>query len=90
LPDKVTEKLRRQALHWLRAELAVKARLARSREPSARLELRKAMQGWLRDPGLASVRNSEALQKLPIDERETWRQFWQEVDRLLRTAQSGK
>jgi tetratricopeptide (TPR) repeat protein len=70
--------LRRQALDWLRADLALRAR-QRPRSKSSAV----AVKAWLTDAALAGVRDEAALEKLPAAERERWRRFWAEVDRLL-------
>src|SRR5581483_3107864 len=69
LPDKVTNKLRRQALQWLRADLALYAGMAKRDDPKAKAFVRERMQHWQKDPDLASVRDPAELQKLPESER---------------------
>jgi Flp pilus assembly protein TadD len=75
LPDKVGLTLRRQALRWLRADLAlstgdVTLGLAfRNQVVAQRLAL------WRQNADLAPVRDQGALDRLPEDERKEWRQF---------------
>jgi serine/threonine-protein kinase len=77
--------LRQLALDWLRADLAAwtktLARSARSAEP-----VRLALTSWQRDTDLAGVRDDDQLAKLPHAERQTWQQFWADVDALLQLA----
>ena len=82
--------LRRQALRWLRADLLVYARLAERGTPAVRQTLWRRMQHWQKDADLASVRDRDALARLDADERKEWQQLWEEVGRLLRTAEVGK
>jgi tetratricopeptide (TPR) repeat protein len=83
LPDKERLMLRRQALAWLRADLALWAKLAERAEAPAKQQVRQAMQHWQQDADLASIRDKAALDQLPDDERRPWRQLWDDVDALL-------
>jgi serine/threonine-protein kinase len=83
LPDKVVVMLRRQALQWLRTDLARHARMAGREEPAVRRAVHKQLTHWQRDTDLASVRDAAALAKLPEAEREAWRQLWTDVAVLL-------
>jgi hypothetical protein len=85
LPDKVVCLLRRQALGWLRADLALYAQRAESDEAGRRL-VRQRLACWQQDADLASVRDRDALDRLPDDERAGWRRLQEEVGRLLRTV----
>jgi tetratricopeptide (TPR) repeat protein len=70
--------LRRQALDWLRADLAVGARPPRDGKSAG-----WAPTTWQTDADLASVRDPAALAKLPDSEREQWRRLWTDVAALL-------
>jgi tetratricopeptide (TPR) repeat protein len=71
LPDVATRAaLRRQALQWLRADLVDASKVDRSR-----------VAAWVDDPSFATVRAPEALVVLSKEERQAWRQFWDEVRR---------
>jgi serine/threonine-protein kinase len=83
LPDKVACMLRRQALHWLRADLTRYEKLAEPRERSGLQFVRQSMRHWRQDADLASVRDTQALGRLPDDERNAWRRLWDDIDRLL-------
>ena len=87
MPDKVRLMLRRQALGWLRDDLAVYTRLAKRDDPKAKEFVRQRLELWQQGDALASVRDRKALEQLPDDERRQWRQLWDEAARLL--AQVG-
>jgi serine/threonine-protein kinase len=86
LPDKDVPAVRRQALTWLRADLAVYARLAKG-DPKQKAAVRQRLAHWQRDAALASVRG-EAIERLPEDERAAWRRLWDDVE-ALREEVSG-
>jgi serine/threonine-protein kinase len=85
LPHKVALMLRRQALQWLRADLALYAKQAGGNDDAKRA-VRQQLGHWRRDADLASVRDTEALDKLPEDERRQWQQLWGDVAALLERA----
>jgi hypothetical protein len=75
--------LRRQALDWLRADLAGWARQAGgagARTPEA---VRQRLRHWQRDPDLAGVRDPAALGQLAEAERQAWRRLWDDVAALV-------
>jgi superkiller protein 3 len=78
-------RLRHQALDWLRADLALRARQLGGK-PADREELQRRMRHWQRDADLAGVRDAAALAKLPAGEREAWQKFWAEVADLRQKA----
>jgi tetratricopeptide (TPR) repeat protein len=75
--------LRQQAHQWLTAELEVVRKDALSDQPAARNKARKLLGQWAGNANLASIRDAASLDRLPAEERDAWRQFWGEVDRLL-------
>jgi serine/threonine-protein kinase len=76
--------LRRQALHWLRADLELRARLLKEGELADLQALSGwSLFGWQTDPALAGVRDGAALTKLPEAEREQWQRLWADVAALL-------
>jgi tetratricopeptide (TPR) repeat protein len=81
LPDKVVLMLRRQALGWLRADLAIYTEHARHDAGTMRIVLRQ-MTHWQQDDDLASIRDEAGLARLPEEEREEWRQLWKDVAAL--------
>jgi hypothetical protein len=74
---------RRWALAWLRADLAEYDKLARRGDARTSQAVRQRLEHWRQDPDLASIRDKEALDKLPDDERRPWREFWDDVSALL-------
>jgi superkiller protein 3 len=90
LPDKEAQRLRRQALTWLRADRVLRACQAESDDPAVQQQARWALRYWQKDANLASVRDRDALDKLPDTEREEWRQLWEGVEQLLRKLEVQK
>jgi tetratricopeptide (TPR) repeat protein len=82
LPDKAVVMLRRQALRWLRDDLALYVRAP------APQDVRERLAQWQQDSDLASVRDPAALDRLPDDERQQWRQLWDDVAALLRKVEA--
>jgi serine/threonine-protein kinase len=92
LPDKVAVMFRRQALSWLRADLKYYADLLKREKnvtapfnkdgKNATPFVRQRLEHWQKDPDLASVREEQALDKLPEADRTAWRQLWSDVDEL--------
>ena len=83
LPERVVLTLRRQALRWLRADLAAFTALAGRDDPKLRQAIRQRLGHWQQDADLAPVRDAEALNKLPDHERDAWRRLWADVEALL-------
>jgi tetratricopeptide (TPR) repeat protein len=77
--DAARTTLRRQALAWLKADLALRSKQSETNAAEAH----KALAHWKRDSDLAGVREPDALQALPEDERNEWNALWAKVDRLL-------
>jgi tetratricopeptide (TPR) repeat protein len=77
---------RRQALDWLRADLALWTKQADSPAPQVRALVRKALTNWQKETDLAGVHDKESLLKLPQAEREAWQTLWQDVDKTLTRA----
>jgi serine/threonine protein kinase/Flp pilus assembly protein TadD len=69
--------LRRLALGWLRADLALWA----GRRPGSK-SVAEALASWQTDAALASVRDRVPLEKLPPDERQEWQRLWDDVAAL--------
>jgi serine/threonine protein kinase/Flp pilus assembly protein TadD len=77
--------LRKQALTWLREDLDAWAR--RADDPKFRPTVEAEMRLWERHPHLASLRDPAASQT-PDPEQQSRKQFWADVNMLLRKAQS--
>jgi serine/threonine protein kinase/tetratricopeptide (TPR) repeat protein len=80
-------RLRRQALDWLRADLAAWGRVLEKEPEKIAPMLTKTMQHWEQDTDFAGVRGSEALAKLPEAERQEWQKLWDNVADMLKKAQ---
>jgi tetratricopeptide (TPR) repeat protein/serine/threonine protein kinase len=80
---------RKQALAWLRAELAHHVKQISGGGDKARDSLHE-LRSYGYDPNLATVRDKTALAKLPEAERADWTAFWADVDAVLKKAADGK
>jgi serine/threonine-protein kinase len=76
---------RRQALVWLRQDLAWWGR-AVGRSDAQAATARLTLRHWLMYVDLAGVREREALARLPKEERQAWQRLWSDVDALIRRA----
>jgi hypothetical protein len=86
LSDAERARWRGQTLTWLKADLAAWTRRLEKASAKERGEIASLLQRWQYDPALTGVRDEAALEKMPNEVRETWRQLWQEVDGLRRQA----
>jgi tetratricopeptide (TPR) repeat protein len=84
LDDATKARLRRQALIWLKAELAASAKLIESGPPQAGTGISQAIEQWEQDSNLAGFREALALAKLPGDEHKAWQTLWADVDSLMK------
>lgn len=73
-------RLATRALGWLEKELARRQK-ATSRGKRARA--RRDLERWMRDDGLAGIRDPEYLENLPDPDRAACTAFWQDVRRAL-------
>ena len=83
LDDKERTRLRKRALDWLRADLALRARQLNTGKPADRTKVSEAMLNWQRDPDLSGLRDAAPLAKLPAEEQKAFTQFWADVAALL-------
>jgi Flp pilus assembly protein TadD len=90
VPDKLALALRRQALAYLRADLALYAKLAQRDDPRLRQAVRQRLAHWRADAKLASLREPAALARLEKDERDAWRRLWTAVDTLSKHLEAKK
>jgi tetratricopeptide (TPR) repeat protein len=79
-------KLRKQALDWLKAELAVWFKLVESGPPQAKAFIVQILNHWKNDADLVGIRDEKELAKLPDSERDAFTRLWAEVDALLAKA----
>jgi serine/threonine protein kinase len=77
--------LRKQALDWLRADLAKTVEQAVAR-PVSRRTTAEWLSSWLEDPDLAGLRPGPGRIDLPADERSAWDAFWADVRATLERA----
>jgi len=77
LSDARKADLRKQALDWLKADLA-----ARVKQPAG--ERAAMLRLWRSDEGLAVFRDEQALRALPEAESVCWEDFWCEVRKHLK------
>jgi tetratricopeptide (TPR) repeat protein len=80
LTDEARVALRKQALDWLKADLAA----WRVHGDGSRRVL--TLRGWRADRALAGVRDEVGLAKLPPPERAAWGEFWADVEKLLKPS----
>jgi hypothetical protein len=78
--------LRTQALNWVRADLAMRAGQATSRNPGDQRMAALLLEAWLRDSDLAGLRPGPGFIDLPADERAAWDAFWADVRATLDRA----
>jgi tetratricopeptide (TPR) repeat protein len=84
LDDKERATLRRQALDWLKADLAAWTKLLDKGAPQARSLVQRRLRHWQKDPDLAGLRDPDALARLPQDQRQAWGRLWADVADLLK------
>jgi len=75
--------LRRKALGWLEADLAVWSKAVDSGRRAHRDRAKEMFTLWQEEPDLAGVRDGVAVSKLPDAEREQWQRLWADVAALL-------
>jgi tetratricopeptide (TPR) repeat protein len=85
LDEQERARLRRQALAWLRADLALRTKQLASSRREDRAAAREALQLWLKARDFAGMRG-DSLAKLPEVERQAWHQLWEEVADTLARA----
>jgi tetratricopeptide (TPR) repeat protein len=80
---------RRQARDWLRADLAMWAKILDTSSRAARVMVSRLLTHWQADPDLAGLREPSALDKLSADERKECLALWKEVAAVLSRAQTA-
>jgi tetratricopeptide (TPR) repeat protein len=88
LDGKERARLRKQALDWLKADLALYAKRLKSGSRIGRRVVTQQMEHWQKDTDLTGIRDKEALAKLLAEERVAWETLWADVSALLKKAQS--
>ena len=87
LDDGKKAQWRKQAIDWLKADLAAWSKVLEGCSPQARRSIAQTLQHWKADTDLAGLRDAAALAKLPDDEQKACRALWAELDALLAKAQ---
>jgi serine/threonine-protein kinase len=90
LEEKERTRLRDQARDWLKADLALWAKRVDGGDAKAREAVHEQMKQWQCEADLAGVRDQTELANLPKMERETWEQFWAEVETLRKQVHETK
>jgi serine/threonine-protein kinase len=91
LSDEEKARWRGQALTWLQSDIRVlNSIVGQELTPEMQRQVNSVLHRFLESPELATVRNKDALGKLPNDEREAWQKLWAEVDALLKRAEGKK
>ncbi len=82
LTEQEREDWRKQALDWLRADLAVRKKALDADPPRALATVYPLLASWQSDMDLAAVRERPEVTRLPQAEQEAWQQFWSEAAAL--------
>ena len=86
-PDEALRaKLRRQALEWLKDELAAWTKVLDSGPPETKARIASTLQHWKADADLAGIRDEKELAGLSQQERAALKQLWSDVDQVLTKA----
>jgi tetratricopeptide (TPR) repeat protein len=79
---------RKQALDWLRADLALWAKRLDGGTAGDRAAVAKMLRHWQQDTDFAGVRGEVAIARLPEPERRQWQKLWAEIADLLARAEA--
>ena len=88
--DKERARLRRQALDWLRADLALWAMQLESARATGHAAVQERLKHWQQDSDLAGLRDRAALAKLSAGERAACEKLWADVAALLTKARAPR
>jgi serine/threonine-protein kinase len=83
-------RLRKQALGWLRDHLAFCDAYAAAGQEKERNAVKEQLAYARTDGWFSTVRDADALAKLPEAERDDWRKLWADVDAALQPAPPPK
>jgi hypothetical protein len=86
LDDKEKGHLRKLALDWLRADLALRGKQLESGQLPNRTAAQSALRHWQLDSALAGLRDAAALATLQPEERAAYEKLWADVAALLKKA----
>jgi serine/threonine-protein kinase len=90
LDAKERARWRRQALDWLRADLSAYGKLLEGGKPEAGTLVQQRLQQWRQDRDLTGIRDKDAVDKLPAQQREACQRLWADVEAFLQKAQPQK
>ena len=79
---------RMQAYEWLQADLENSAKMLDRSSENARDLAGKMLTLWKIDPDLAGLRDPDALNKLPAEERANWIALWKQISDVLTRARA--
>lgn len=83
LDDKERDRLRKQALDWLKADLERRASQIESGQPDQVATAQRSLLHWQNDTDLASIRDPAPLARLSSTERTAFAELWSTVASLL-------
>jgi serine/threonine-protein kinase len=83
-------RFRRQALDWLREDLAYWTKNPKRSAAPDGGSVSQWLHHWQIDPDFAGVRDKDGLARLSSAERAQWEQFWSDVDALLQQVSKLK
>ena len=87
-PDEAARnKLRNQALDWLKADYQNWAKLLETGPKKARPQIAQTLRHWREDADLAGIRDPGALAALAEGQRKAFQVLWDEVEELLKRAE---
>jgi Flp pilus assembly protein TadD len=89
LDEETKSRWRKQAIDWLKADLAHWTKEAESKKPEAKALVSQTLQHWKTDPDLGGIRDKAAPAKLSEAEQRACRALWAEVDAVLAKARSA-
>jgi hypothetical protein len=87
LDDKERTRLRKQALDWLCADLALRTKQVESDKPADRAAVQQALLHWQKDTDLAGIRDAAGLATLPAEVQKAFTQLWADVAEMLKKAE---
>ena len=80
--DAEKTRLRKQALDWLKADLAVWTKQIDNE--AQRKDVERTLRHWKVDADLAGIRDEPALASTPESERGEWKELWKKVNALIK------
>jgi tetratricopeptide (TPR) repeat protein len=90
IDDRERVQLRKQAVQWLRADLAAHGKFLKNSQPKEHRLVLHQLRGWQREHALISLRDPAAVARLPADEQQACQKLWAEVKALLKMADSAR